>query len=205
VQSDYVDAAVDGWAKQWPSLQTSALEVMTRLDRVARHLDRRTAEVLADSGLSGRDLDVLGALRRAGAPFGLPATQLARAAMLTSGGMTGQADRLANAGLVVRRPDPEDRRAVVVTLTPEGRGVAERALKTYLQASEDVLSVLDEDERATLVELLRKLLVELEGEAASDATAASADESSTARGTTAQARSKTGSRSGGRKRFEEGA
>jgi hypothetical protein len=83
--------------------------------------------------------------------------------MLTSGGMTGEADRLAKAGLVARRPDPQDRRAVLVTLTPEGRAVAERAVKTYLQAAEEVLGILEDEERATLVELLRKLLVALEG------------------------------------------
>ncbi len=104
---------------------------------------------------------MLGALRRSGC--GLPAGQLARAAMLTSGGMTGQADRLANAGLIVRRPDPDDRRAVLVSLTPEGKGVAESALKAYLEASEEALEVLTDEERDTLAELLRKLLVGLEG------------------------------------------
>lgn len=205
MQNDYVDAAVGGWAKEWPGLETSALEVMTRLGRVARHLERRAAEALADSGLSGRDLDVLGALRRAGPPFGLPASQLARAAMLTSGGMTGQADRLAKAGLVVRRPDPEDRRTVLVTLTPEGRSIAERALETYLKASEDVLGVLDKDEQATLVELLRKLLVQLEGRTTPDAAATSADDSPRPTDTAAGTGPRIGSRSRGRKRFEEGA
>lgn len=198
-----MDVAVDGWAKERPDLETSAMEVTSRLDRVARHLERRTAEALAESGLSARDLDVLGALRRTGAPFGLPASQLARAAMLTSGGMTGQADRLANAGLVVRRPDPDDRRTVLVTLTPEGRGLAERALETYLQTSEDVLAVLDEEERATLVELLRKLLVQFEGEVAP--TAAPASKGRSAESSAEDVKPGTDSRSRRRRRFEEDA
>jgi hypothetical protein len=77
--------------------------------------------------------------------------------------MTGEADRLANAGLIVRRPDPADRRAVLVNLTPAGRMVAESALQAYLDASEEALDVLSETERDTLAELLRKLLVGLEG------------------------------------------
>lgn len=162
VETDYVDGTMDGWAREWPRLRTSPLQITARLDRLARLLERRMGEALAASGITGRDLDVLGALRRAGSPFGLPASQLAKAAMLTSGGMTGQADRLANAGLVVRRPDPDDRRAVLVTLTPEGRGVTEEALKTYLLAAEEVLAPLDENERTMLAELLRKLLVALE-------------------------------------------
>lgn len=164
MERDFVDAAVDGWARQWPGLETSALEVTARLDRIARHLERRVAGALNVSGVSGRDLDVLGALRRSGTDSGLPASQLARAAMITSGGMTGQADRLASAGLVVRRPDPRDRRAVLVTLTPQGSGVVEQALKAYLRTSKKVLSVLEQEEKKILAGLLRKLLVELEAD-----------------------------------------
>lgn len=160
MDSDYVDKAVDDWAKQWPKLKTAALEITGRLDRIARHLDRRSAEVLSESGVTGRDLEVLGALRRCGK--GLPASECARAAMLTSGGMTGQADRLAKAGLIVRRPDPEDRRAVLMTLTSEGNEVVEDAIKAYLGAADEVVDVLDHNERLQLAELLRKILVRLE-------------------------------------------
>jgi DNA-binding MarR family transcriptional regulator len=79
--------------------------------------------------------------------------------------MTGQADRLANAGLIVRRPDPDDRRTVLVSLTPEGQGAAEDALTAYLGAGEQALSVLTSEERETLAEILRKLLMGLEGPA----------------------------------------
>jgi len=163
MEADFVDAAVEGWAREVPKLQTSALEITGRLERIARHLDRRATEALTESGLSCRDLEVLSALRRSAS--GLPAGQLAKAAMLTSGGMTGEADRLASAGLVVRRPDPADRRTVLVSLTPAGQGAAEGAVKAYLTAGEEALRVLDDDERATLAELLRKLLVGLEGPA----------------------------------------
>lgn len=161
VEADYVDKAIEGWAKQWPKLKTAALEITGRLDRIARYLDRRSTEALSESGVTGRDLEVLGALRRGGK--GLPASECAKAAMLTSGGMTGEADRLAKAGLIVRRPDPEDRRAVLMTLTPEGNDVVEDAIKAYLSAADEVIEVLDHDEQLQLAELLRKILVRLEG------------------------------------------
>lgn len=160
-ESDYIDKAVDGWAEQWPKLKTAALQITGRLDRIARHLDRRSTEALSESGVNGRDLEVLGALRRCGK--GLPASECARAAMLTSGGMTGEADRLAKAGFIVRRPDPEDRRAVLMTLTSEGNDVVEGAIKAYLSAADEIVEVLDQDERRQLAELLRKILVRLEG------------------------------------------
>lgn len=163
MKTDFVDCAISDWAKQLPGLETSALEVTGRLGRITRLLDRRTADAVSASGVSCRDLDVLGALRRADSETGLPAGECAKAAMLTSGGMTGQADRLVNAGLIVRKPDPDDRRTVLMTLTPEGRDVVEGALDAYLNASEEALEVLSVEERNTLAELLRKLLVALEG------------------------------------------
>lgn len=162
-----MDLVVEGWAREAPKMETSALEITGRLDRIARHLDRRATEAMNESGVSCRDLEVLGALRRSGCS--LPAGQLARAAMLSSGGMTGEADRLASAGLIVRRPDPRDRRTVLVGLTPQGAGVAENALKAYLGAGEKALAVLSDDERRTLSELLHKLLVGLEGPSMNDA------------------------------------
>lgn len=174
METDYVDKAIDGWAKQWPKLKTAALEITGRLDRIARHLDRRSADVLASAGVTGRDLEVLGALRRSGR--GLPASECARAAMLTSGGMTGQADRLAKAGLIERRPDPDDRRAVLMTLTSEGNDVVEDAIKASLAAADEVVDVLDHNERLQLAELLRKILVRLEGEEKPDASPPAAAE-----------------------------
>jgi DNA-binding MarR family transcriptional regulator len=168
MKTDFVDCAISDWAKQLPGLKTSALEVTGRLGRITRHIDRRTADAVAASGVSCRDLDVLGALRRADSEAGLPAGECAKAAMLTSGGMTGQADRLASAGLIVRKPDPDDRRTVLMTLTSEGRDVVESALDAYLSASEEVLDVLSGEEQATLAELLRKLLVGLEGTTETD-------------------------------------
>ncbi len=182
MKTDFVDCVIQGWAKRWPKLETAPLNVTGRLERIARHLDRRTGEAVSTTGLSSRDLDVLGALVRADAETGLPASECARAAMLTSGGMTGEADRLAGAGLIVRNPDPDDRRAVLMTLTPEGSDVAEDALKAYLESSKEILAVLTDEEQATLSELLRKLLVGLEGTTpASSETAARAPRPKSAR------------------------
>ncbi|MEX2586479.1 MAG: hypothetical protein WD602_00605 [Actinomycetota bacterium] len=76
------------------------------------------------------------------------------------------ADRLAKAGRIVRRPDPDDRRAVLMTLTSEGNDVVEDAIKAYLGAADEVVEVLDHNERLQLAELLRKILVRLEGSGA---------------------------------------
>ena len=59
-------------------------------------------------------------------PAGLRMTDLSRRMMVTSGNITGITDQLADEGLVKREPDPNDRRAFVVKLTPAGRRLFDR-------------------------------------------------------------------------------
>lgn len=134
------------------------LGLAERLERVARHLDRVRSRALALQGLTPRDIIVLHALGRAGSPYRLSQGQLARAAQLTSGGMTGQADRMEQAGWVRRSPDPEDRRGVLITLTLEGRAVLERSLVVYRQDADRTLAALDPGDQERLLVLLVKLL-----------------------------------------------
>ena len=70
---------------------------------------------------------MLAALRRAGAPYELSPGRLLRETLVTSGTMTNRVDRLAARGLVERYPDPDDRRGVIVRLTPEGKATVDGA------------------------------------------------------------------------------
>jgi MarR family transcriptional regulator, lower aerobic nicotinate degradation pathway regulator len=69
----------------------------------------------------------------------------------------GVVERLARRGLAETRPDPTDRRRVVVSLTAEGRDLFERKRKVALQISEETLAPLSEEERATLLHLIERL------------------------------------------------
>ncbi|MHB1137817.1 MAG: MarR family winged helix-turn-helix transcriptional regulator [Microthrixaceae bacterium] len=80
-------------------------------------------ELTGRHGLSPADYLVLGVVR--GAPDGRSApTAIAEVLGRTTGGMTLTLDRLVAAGWVVRSPDPDDGRRVVVELTPEGHTLA---------------------------------------------------------------------------------
>ena len=106
---------------------------------------------------------ILAALRRSGPPYALNPKELLSSVMISSGGMTKRLDRLEEAGLVTRRPDPSDRRGISVKLTPRGRRTVDRALEIHSANEEALLEPLNADERELLGVLLRKLLVSLEG------------------------------------------
>ena len=74
---------------------------------------------------------MLAALRRSGEPYRLTPTKLAEEALISTAGMTNRLDRLEQAGLVERLPDPDDRRGVLVELTGEGRELVDSAVDAH--------------------------------------------------------------------------
>jgi DNA-binding MarR family transcriptional regulator len=157
--SDEVDDLVKAWREQRPDLDTEPLQVLSRVSRLAKHLDIARRGAFASHGLESWEFDVLSALRRQGPPFQLTPGGLLRATLVTSGTMTNRIDRLAAAGLVRREPDPRDRRGVLVTLTPDGSSRVDAALEDLLNRERTLLAALDEPDRKQLADLLRTLLV----------------------------------------------
>jgi DNA-binding MarR family transcriptional regulator len=156
--SDEVDELVAAWRIQRPDLDVEPLQVLSRVSRLARHLDIARRGAFASHGLETWEFDVLSALRRAGPPFQLTPGALLRATLVTSGTMTNRIDRLAAAGLVRREPDPRDRRGVLVTLSERGRAVVDAAFTDLLDREQALLAALGEDQRQLLADLLRTLL-----------------------------------------------
>ncbi|MCC3653481.1 MULTISPECIES: MarR family winged helix-turn-helix transcriptional regulator [Streptomyces] len=154
---DEVDRLVGAWRRERPDLDVEPLEVLSRISRLARHLDRARRLAFTEHGLESWEFDVLTALRRAGAPYQLSPGQLLTQTLVTSGTMTNRIDRLATKGLVERLPDPSDRRGVLVRLTREGRDRADRALAGLLTQERAILAELSREQRRELAGLLRRL------------------------------------------------
>jgi DNA-binding MarR family transcriptional regulator len=160
---DEVDDLVAAWHAERPDLDVQPMQVLSRVARLARHLDRARRSAFAAHGLEPWEFDVLAALRRQGPPYELSPGALLHTTLVTSGTMTNRLDRLEQAGLVRRRPDPEDKRRVRVTLTAAGRSRADDALAALLAAEQALLATLPEGGRQALADLLRVLLVPLDG------------------------------------------
>jgi len=154
---DEVERLVRGWRRVLPDVDVSPLEVLSRVARLARHLDRQRSLVFARHDLETWMFDVLSALRRAEGQQLSPG-QLVAQTLVTSGTMTNRIDRLEERGLVRRRPDPADARSVRVQLTAAGRRRVDGALQDLAAREDAILGTLDASERATLAALLRRVV-----------------------------------------------
>jgi DNA-binding MarR family transcriptional regulator len=152
---DEVDRLVAAWHRERPDLDVTPMHVLSRVTRLARHLDLARRQAFADRELEAWEFDVLSALRRAGSPYQLSPGRLVRETMVTSGTMTNRIDRLADKGLVHRLPDPGDRRGVIVSLTVEGRVRVDAALAELLAQERRMLAALAPADQVTLADLLR--------------------------------------------------
>ncbi|WP_055480512.1 MarR family winged helix-turn-helix transcriptional regulator [Sphaerimonospora mesophila] len=162
---DEVDRLVAAWRQERPDLDVSPLEVLSRVSRLSRHLERERRAAFAGQDMESWEFDVLTALRRAGKPYELSPGALLRATLVTSGTMTNRIDRLAAAGLVTRNPDPEDRRGVLVRLTEAGLAQVDAAFTDLLRREHELLAGLGQEERQALAGLLRTLLVPFDASA----------------------------------------
>jgi DNA-binding MarR family transcriptional regulator len=127
---------------QTSSTETDRLAVAHALERLIAWL-RQSREVtgLSASGLSALiRLDALGSLR---------VTELAELEQLTQPGMTTLINRLEDAGLALREPDPADGRAVRVVITPAGteRVISNRDTRAA-RLSARIAELSDEDQAA---------------------------------------------------------
>lgn len=154
---DEVDRIVDAWLRERPDLDFSPLQVLSRVDRLSRHLDRARRSAFDRSDLESWEFDVLSALRRAGAPYQLSPKALLQQTLVSSGTMTNRIDRLVGRRLVRREADPADGRSVLVTLTEEGRIRVDAAITRLIDSEAELLGRLPRGDRDRLASLLRKL------------------------------------------------
>lgn len=159
---DEVDRLAADWHRERPDLDISPLEVLSRVTRLARHLDLARRAAFSHHQLESWEFDVLAALRRAGAPYSLSPGQLGAQTMVTSGTVTNRVDRLEDRGFVQRAREPSDRRGVRVVLTTAGQNAVDGALTDLLARERELLATLTAAEQVKLANLLRSLSYEFD-------------------------------------------
>ena len=159
--SDFIDRFEIEAPRGRPGIAPGDAVGLLRVMRLAALLER---DLAAASGIKPGQFQVLAALRRRD-PQPMTASELARAAILTTGAMTAVLDRLEEQGLIRRAIDSEDRRARRITITEKGRSLIDRALEQRLARHRALNATLTLEEREALSDILRKLLIAVEGEA----------------------------------------
>src|ERR671934_1125519 len=159
---DHIDRFLESIKDRLPMLDPEVEGLVDRIGGLSRRFHRALDETLADFGLDYAEYKLLGLLSREGEVYRSSPGKLARVMELSSGAMTNRLDRLEQAGLVRRLPDPDDRRGVLVELTPKGHTVWNESTGAEAQKEALIAGALNKNEKKQLNSLLRRLMLEFE-------------------------------------------
>ena len=142
---------------EFPGASALATECYANLWRTADLLmglhNRQTAD---EYGLSPSARGVLAVVEGAGQP--LEPSVIAERVVVTTGSMTSLLDNLEKRGLVRRLPHPDDRRKLLVDITPEAKAIVDAFLPAFHAREREVMdAALTPSEQRTLLRYLGKL------------------------------------------------
>jgi DNA-binding MarR family transcriptional regulator len=162
---DAISENLEQWLREDPAIATPGLRFSMWLARAARLQNLRFAAMCkAEFDLLPSEAHLLLALRRSGRPFALRPTDLFKAQLVSSGGMTKQIDRLCEADLVIRNRDPLHAGGYLVQLTAPGLKKADRLIRYLLRAGDPIdligkeLEQLGSQQAAVLTQFLDRVL-----------------------------------------------
>lgn len=135
------------------------LKLLTSVNGVEAVIRRRLRDQF---GTTLSRFDLMAQLHRF--PAGLRSGELSQRLMVTGANVTLVVDQLARAGLVVRQDDPQDRRALIIKLTPKGRREIERMMPVHARWVNELLGDLSAAEKEQIRKLLGKLEPRTSGE-----------------------------------------
>jgi DNA-binding MarR family transcriptional regulator len=161
-QRDHVDRFLETINLVFPDLDLEVEGLVDRITGISRRINRALDETLGELGLELGEYKLLSVLSQSGEPHRSTPGALSKRMELSSGAMTNRLDRMEEAGLVRRLPDPGDRRKVVVELTEHGRETYRRTVGVQAQKEALFAAALSDREKVQLNRLLRQLMIEFE-------------------------------------------
>jgi DNA-binding MarR family transcriptional regulator len=162
VPEDHVDSLLQRLDAAGAQLDLEVEGIVDRVSHINKRVHAALKETLSAYGITPEDWSVMTSLRLRAAGRSTTPGALARDFDLSSGAMTSRLDRLEQLGFLRRLPDPEDRRAVRVELTDEGRAAWDAAIEVQGRKEAFFASALTKSEQHTLNGLLRKLTLAFE-------------------------------------------
>ncbi|MPV89214.1 MarR family transcriptional regulator [Georgenia ruanii] len=152
---DFITRLRHSWQRTLPELDTTPVELLGRINRISALSIQQLDRVLASSGVTRSEFDVLCALARSDRP--LRASEVTAQTMLSGAATTKLTARLERIGLVERKKLERDGRVVLLQLTAEGQDLVEREFPRCVAHDRELLTGLDEKEQAALAALLGRI------------------------------------------------
>ena len=159
---DSIDEFVERACRIFPRLDPEVEGAVDRICKLNKRFDTMLEHAVEAFDLNKGEFRLLITLRQHNDDFTMSPGELGDELLLSSGAMTNRLDRLESAGLIAREPDPDDRRALIVRLTPEGLRRIDEAVNEAAHNEFAVVSVLSLVEQKRLNSLLRKLMLSFE-------------------------------------------
>lgn len=131
-----------------------SLASLIALSRADQKVGKLSYETIRSSGLTTSQFAVLEVLYSKG---DLKICQIIDSILTTSGNITVIIKNLEKEGFIKKLKDPEDSRAVLISLTENGKEVIEDILPKHFENIKNIFSVLDEEEKEQLIKILSKI------------------------------------------------
>ena len=146
----------DAFEREYPGASWLASRALRELETVGSRVEALVADVARRYGLSHAALNALAVIEGNGTP--LPTGEISARMHITTGTMTTVLDTLERNSYIRRLADPNDRRRVLVDITPTAQTLLDQMLPEVQQRAKAVMSVLDDDSLHALLETLATLI-----------------------------------------------
>ena len=131
-------------------LDLSTLIVFTRAEHTIHRIEYK---IIKQSGLTIAQFAVLEALYNKG---DLKICEIIERILTTSGNITVVIKNLEKDGLIKKKPDPNDKRSCIISLTEEGKKIIEDILPDHIKNIKGIFDILTDEEKNTLKTILKK-------------------------------------------------
>ncbi|GIL28581.1 MarR family winged helix-turn-helix transcriptional regulator [Actinocatenispora comari] len=161
---DWTDRHVARWRDHWSGItyDDQVEGIVTRIGQIDHYLGETMKRAAAASDLQESEYKTLHELMIRDTPGSASPGELAEDLKISGAGMTGRLDALEKKGWIRRVSAIDDRRRVIIQITPKGTEVWRGAMANRGTAEDELIASLTDRERATLNRILKKLTLYIE-------------------------------------------